>query len=186
MLVAHWWNPADIIPLVEIVTAESTDPYAVEIVTQLLRSTGKEPVHLSADVPGFVGNRLQFALWREAIALVDRGVCSAEDIDRIVRASFGRRLPFIGPMENADLIGLDLVRAITDTIWPDLSDSTSLPHSVLKHIDAGHLGAKSGSGYSSWDSDEAAAVDERLRAGLLALEGVPQAVDYRTRHHGRD
>lgn len=104
----HWWNPPFLIPLVEVVQATATNQQVVERTISLLESVGKVAVHVRKDVPGFVGNRLQHALWREAIALVSQGICDARTVDLVVKNSFGLRLPVLGPLENADLVGLDL------------------------------------------------------------------------------
>ena len=104
----HWWNPPFLVPLVEVIGTEWTAPDVITQVIELHREIGKTPVHVRKDVTGFIGNRLQHALWREAIALVERGICDAETVDIVVKASFGRRLAVLGPLENADLIGTDL------------------------------------------------------------------------------
>jgi 3-hydroxybutyryl-CoA dehydrogenase len=114
----HWWNPPFLVPLVEVIRTPDTAAAAVTAMTRLLEAAGKTPVTVEKDVPGFIGNRLQHALWREAMSLVEHGVCDAETVDTVVKASFGRRLAVLGPLENADLIGLDLTRAIHRTVLP--------------------------------------------------------------------
>jgi 3-hydroxybutyryl-CoA dehydrogenase len=99
----HWWNPPYLVPLVEVIETQWTSPQAVDWTMALHRAAGKQPAHVKKDVPGFIGNRLQHALWREAVALVEHGVCDAETVDAVIKASFGRRLPVLGPLENADL-----------------------------------------------------------------------------------
>jgi len=94
----HWWNPPYLVPLVEVVQGERTSPDTVQRTMTFLEDLGKTPVHVRRDVPGFVGNRLQHALWRQAFELVDQGVCGPEDVDTVVKASFGRRMPVLGPM----------------------------------------------------------------------------------------
>ena len=101
------------IPLVEVVKTEWTDPAAQRRMFDLLAGAGKTPVMVEKDVPGFIGNRLQHALWREAIQLVENGICTAEAVDDVVKASFGRRLAVLGPLENADLVGIELTQDIT-------------------------------------------------------------------------
>src|SRR5207247_3790722 len=110
----HWWNPPFLVPLVEVIGTQWTSDRTIERTMQLHAAIGKTPVHVKKDVPGFVGNRLQHALWREAIALVERGICDAETVDTVIKASFGRRLAGLGPLENADLVGTDLTLAIQD------------------------------------------------------------------------
>src|SRR5579871_2547022 len=120
VLGTHWWNPPWLVPLVEVIEAEGTAPACLATMMGLLRSVGKTVVHVRKDVPGFIGNRLQHALWREAIALVQKGVCDAETVDTVVKAGFGRRLAVLGPLENADLVGTDLTLAIHATVLADL------------------------------------------------------------------
>jgi 3-hydroxybutyryl-CoA dehydrogenase len=164
----HWWNPAYLIPLVEVVQAEATDPEVVERMLRLLAAAGKTPVHVRRDVPGFVGNRLQHALWREAFRLVEDGVCDAETVDVVVKSSFGRRLGVLGPIENADLVGLDLTLAIHEYLLPDL-DRTPGPAAVLRDkVARGELGMTTGRGLRIWGEGEAAAVRERLLRYLAA------------------
>ena len=97
----HWWNPPHMIPLVEVVKTEWTDPAVAQVMFDLLTGARKTPVMVEKDVPGFIGNRLQHALWREAISLAENGICSAKAVDDVVKASFGRRLAVLGPIENA-------------------------------------------------------------------------------------
>ena len=101
----HWWNPPYLVPLVEVIGTQWTSQQVIDWTIALHKAAGKMPVHVKKDVPGFVGNRLQHALWREAIALVENGICDAETVDTVVKASFGRRLAVLGPLENADLVG---------------------------------------------------------------------------------
>ena len=135
----------------------------------LLRSVGKTVVHVRKDVPGFIGNRLQHALWREAIALVQNGVCDAETVDTVVKAGFGRRLAVIGPLENADLIGTDLTLDIHQNVLPDL-DRTPGPLAYLTGlVGAGRLGFKSGEGFRKWTPEEQAALRARVTAHLKKM-----------------
>lgn len=164
----HWWNPPYLVPLVEVTKAASPRPVAVEQTMDLLRRAGKSPVWVRKDIPGFVGNRLQHALWREAFALVAAGVCDAESIDRVVKDGFGRRLAVLGPCENADLVGLDLTLAIHDYVFPHLDRSTE-PAALLRELVAeGALGMRSGRGLRTWTETEAQAVRTRLMRHLNA------------------
>lgn len=132
VLGTHWWNPPFLIPLVEVVGTPDTSASAIASMIDLLSSVGKTPVHVKKDVPGFVGNRLQHALWREAIAIVAEGIADAETVDTVVKASFGRRLAVLGPLENADLVGTDLTLDIHNVGSlrppPKTSPDQSLPH----------------------------------------------------------
>ena len=162
VLGTHWWVPAYLVPLVEVIEAEGTSPAAIATMMALLRSVGKTAVHVRKDVPGFIGNRLQHAMWREAIALVQAGVCDAPTIDIVVKASFGLRLPVIGPLESVDMVGTDLTLDCHENLLADL-DRTPGPLPYLRDLVAsGRLGFKTGEGFRKWSPGEQAA----LRAGL--------------------
>ena len=130
------------------------------------QAAGKKPAHVKKDVPGFIGNRLQHALWREAISLVEHGICDAETVDAVIKASFGRRLAVLGPLENADLVGTDLTLAIHNTVLPAI-DSRPGPSPYLKKLVAdGKLGFKSGEGFRKWSAEEQAALRAKVVAHL--------------------
>jgi 3-hydroxybutyryl-CoA dehydrogenase len=158
----HWWNPPYLIPLVEVTQAEATTLDTVERTIALLAAVGKTPVHVRRDVPGFVGNRLQHALWREAIAIVAAGVCDAETVDTVVKSSFGRRLGVLGPLENADLVGLDLTLAIHEYVLPHLDHTPGPAPLPREKVAKGELGMKTGQGLRSWSPEAADAVRENL------------------------
>jgi 3-hydroxybutyryl-CoA dehydrogenase len=163
----HWWNPPGLIPLVEVVQSRQTSAATVHATMKLLASIGKSPAHIVKDVPGFVANRLQHALWREAIAMVAEGICDAATLDSCVKNSFGLRLAVLGPLENADLVGLDLTLDIHRTIIPEL-DRLDKPNPYLESlVAAGSLGFKTGSGFRPWTQDEMQALRERVAAHLL-------------------
>ncbi|MEJ2857562.1 MULTISPECIES: 3-hydroxyacyl-CoA dehydrogenase family protein [unclassified Saccharothrix] len=162
----HWWNPAHLVPLVEIAPGAATDPRLVEAAEELVLSVGKTAVRLHRDVPGFIGNRLQFALVREALHLLDEGVCDARTIDAVVRASFGLRLAAVGPMENADHIGLDLTRSILANLAPHLSTATESFPALDKLLTDGHRGRTTGQGLLTWTDRDGADVAGRLIAGI--------------------
>lgn len=165
----HWWNPPHLIPLVEVVQGEDTSGDVVTRTIAMLREAGKAAVHVKRDLPGFVGNRLQHALWREAIALVADGVCDAETLDTIVKQSFGARLGVLGPLENADLVGLELTLAIHEQVLPHL-DRTPGPSPYLRRLVAeGRLGMSSGAGFRTWSPDEPERVKAALTEHLCAL-----------------
>ena len=158
----HWWNPPYLVPLVEVIGTQWTAPAVVDRTMTLLAAAGKTPVHVKKDVPGFVGNRLQHALWREAIALVEDGICDAETVDTVIKASFGRRLAVLGPLENADLVGTDLTLAIHKTVLPAIN-SRPAPSPYLESLVAhGKLGMKSGEGFRTWSAETQAALRARV------------------------
>ena len=168
MVGTHWWNPAYLIPLVEVIQGAKTSDVTVDATMKLLTDIGKSPAHVIKDTPGFVANRLQHALWREAIAMVAEGICDARTIDDCVKNSFGLRLPVLGPLENADLVGIDLTRDIHRTIIPELCRDAG-PNPLLDDlIDAGKFGFKSGEGFQKWSSQEQAVLRKRLVDHLVA------------------
>jgi 3-hydroxybutyryl-CoA dehydrogenase len=165
----HWWNPPYLVPLVEVIQTEHTQPDAVAAMSELLRAVGKTPVTVKKDVPGFIGNRLQHAMWREAVSLVENGVCDAETVDTVVKASFGMRLPVLGPLENADLVGTELTLAVHEHVLPHL-DRTPGPSPYLRHlVEAGRLGMKSGCGFRTWTEEQKAEVRAKLQQHLKTL-----------------
>lgn len=161
----HFWNPPDLIPLVEVIAGPRTSPPAIAQAMELLNAAGREPVHVRRDV--VPGNRLQHALWREAMALVDEGVCSAEDVDRIVKRSFGARLPVLGPLENADLVGLELTEQIHSVVLPMLSCAKHPAEGLQRRLNQGRTGIAAGVGYyGGWNAQSIASVRERLATHL--------------------
>lgn len=150
----HWWNPPYLVPLVEVIGTEWTSPGTIETTMALHKAIGKTPVHVKKDVAGFVGNRLQHALWREAIALVEHGICDAETVDTVVKAAFGRRLAVLGPLENADLVGTDLTLAIHKTVLPEIESRPGPSPYLEKLVAEGKLGFKSGEGFRKWTPEQ--------------------------------
>ena len=170
----HFWNPPYLIPLVEVVRTEHVDPVVVERTMDLLRRVGKHPIVCKKDVPGFVANRLQHALWREAISIVERGIADAETVDESIRYGPGLRLPILAPMENADMVGLDLTLAIHDYILPHLEASGEPSPLLRAKVEAGDLGFKSGKGFAEWTPESAEASRRRLAAYLVHVLGDPE------------
>ena len=168
----HWWNPPYLIPLVEIVKTEWTSAAVAQDMFDVLSAAGKTPVMVEKDVPGFIGNRLQHALWREAISLVEHGVCDAQAVDTVIKSSFGRRLAVLGPLENADLVGTDLTLDIHRNVLFDL-DSRRGPSPHLERLVAeGKLGMKAGEGFHRWTAAEAGAVRALVASHLKKLEAI--------------
>ncbi len=158
----HWWNPPYLVPLVEVIGTQWTSPAAIDFTMQLHRAAGKQPAHVKKDVAGFIGNRLQHALWREAVALVENDICDAETVDTVIKAAFGRRLAVLGPLENADLVGTDLTLAIHKTVLPAI-DSRGGPSPYLEKLVAdGKLGFKSGEGFRKWTPEQQAALRAKV------------------------
>jgi len=168
----HWWNPPYLVPLVEVIKTPATDSVFAQKMFDLLAKVGKTPAMVEKDVPGFIGNRLQHALWREAIAIVAEGICDAQTLDTVVKASFGRRLPVIGPLENADLVGTELTLAIHETVLPAI-DCTPGPSPYLKQlIREGRLGMKSGEGFRTWTPEQQAQLRARVLRHLKAMNAA--------------
>jgi 3-hydroxybutyryl-CoA dehydrogenase len=151
----HFWNPAHLIPLVEVVRTEKSSDAVVSAVMELLTRAGKKPVLCKKDVPGFIANRMQHALWREAISIVENGIADARTVDDAVKYSFGLRLPQLAPLENADMVGLDLTLNIHRYILQYLEDS-HMPSPLLEEaVSKGELGFKTGKGLQSWTKGQA-------------------------------
>ncbi len=163
----HFWNPPHLVPLVEVIQNERTGDDVVRRTMELLRQAGKAPVHVRRDVPGFVGNRLQHAMKREAIALVAAGVCDADTIDVVVREGFGARTAVLGPMEQSDLVGLDLALDIAEVLYEHLDRTPGPPPLLRDKVKAGKLGMKTGEGLRRWTPQQADAVRERLSRFLV-------------------
>jgi len=162
ILGTHWWNPPFLVPLVEVVGTDRTEGAAIERMIALLAGAGKAPVHVRRDVPGFVGNRLQHALWREAITIVAEGIADAETVDTVVKQSFGRRLAVLGPLENADLVGTDLTLDIHNVVLRHLDRSPEPSPYLAGLVAEGRLGMKSGEGFRTWAPGEPEAVRARV------------------------
>ena len=154
----HFWNPPHIIPCVEVIRGEHTADSAFETVFNLMKIVGKEPVKVLKDIPGFLGNRLQHAMWREAMSLAEKDIASPEDIDKVVKYGFGLRLPFIGPLETADLAGLDLSRDVHEYLFPFLENSSQPSQKLKDLVDKGLLGVKTGKGFYDWPQERIASV----------------------------
>ncbi|OSP55612.1 3-hydroxyacyl-CoA dehydrogenase family protein [Pseudoruegeria sp. SK021] len=168
----HWWNPPHMIPLVEVIKTEWTDAAVADRMLALLADAGKTPVMVEKDVPGFIGNRLQHALWREAISLVENGICDAAAVDTVIKSSFGRRLAVLGPLENADLVGTDLTLDIHENVLFDLESRQGPSPYLQQLVTEGRLGMKSGEGFRTWTPEEADEVRARVARHLTRLEGI--------------
>lgn len=150
-VVTHFWNPGHLIPLVEVVKGEKTDNGTVQRAMQVLQHMKKKPVLLNREIPGFIGNRLQYALFREAQSLLDAGVATKEDIDAAVTYSIGRRLPVTGPLMTADMGGLDVFSAISNYLFEDLSNDQKSGRVLTQLVEENKLGDKNGQGFYTWD-----------------------------------
>lgn len=152
MMVTHFWNPPYLVPLVEVVPHEKLGKEAREIAMQFIEKLGKVPVVLKRDFPGHIGNRLQHALYREALYLIEEGIADPEDIDKVVLNSFGPRFSTIGPMEYFDSCGLDLHEKVQGYLYPTLCNAPKPQNILLQNIKEGKLGQKSGEGLYDWSA----------------------------------
>ena len=166
-VVTHFWNPPQLIPLVEVVPGKHTSAATVETACALMTKIGKKPVPLKKESLGFVGNRLQAALLREAFYIVEQGIASPEDVDTVVKYSLGRRLSETGPLESADLGGLDVFKNIFKYLGPDMCSSTGVPALLDKVVGEGKFGAKTGHGLYAWPVDKLAVISEKRESRLF-------------------
>jgi 3-hydroxybutyryl-CoA dehydrogenase len=169
VLVTHYFNPPFLVPLVEVVRGPQTADATVAATFTLLKNLGKSPVVVQKEAPGFIGNRLQLALVREALSIVAQGLATPEDVDLVVRTSLGRRWAVAGPFETSDAAGLDTVLAVAAQLFPAIESSPEVPallHDMVAHGDLGH---KSGKGFYDWPPDAAEALRERIRRALIEI-----------------
>jgi 3-hydroxybutyryl-CoA dehydrogenase len=169
ILGTHFWNPPYLIPLVEVIRGEETKDEIMDRTYELLQKIGKHPVRVNKDVPGFVGNRLQHALWREAISIVENGIADASTVDECVKFGFGLRLPILGPMENADMVGTDLTFSIHNYILKYIERSPEPSSLLKKKVEEGNLGFKTGRGFQDWPPEEVEKSRRRLQEYLLKV-----------------
>jgi 3-hydroxybutyryl-CoA dehydrogenase len=173
MFNAHYFMPAHLVPLVEVALGEDSDPALGEAVCEMYRRAGKKPVLVRKDIPGFIANRIQHALMREAMALIDSGIASPQDVDVAVRYSFGFRYAAAGPILQKEISGWDSMARAAAEIYPTLSDTKVLARCVADNIAAGKTGMKAGAGFMDWPAERAAkeraAYDRRLKAAFDVL-----------------
>ncbi|MGM0606243.1 MAG: 3-hydroxyacyl-CoA dehydrogenase family protein, partial [Halobacteriota archaeon] len=171
VLGTHWFHPPHIVPVVEVVKGDETATGAVRDVSQLLSDIGKDPVVVEKDIPGFIGNRIQSAMAREAWSLYNDGVASAEDIDKAVKGTFGFRLPALGVFEKGDHSGLDIHAKVLDELLCEINRDTTPAAVLLELIEDGRHGVKTEKGVYDWsDVDLDSARIDRDRQLLSLLE----------------
>ncbi len=171
VMTMHFWNPPHIMPLVELVKGEKTSRPLMEEVRTMLTRCGKTAVIVEQDRRGQLGNRLQMALWREAVHIVEEGIATAEEVDLAAKTGFGLRLPVLGIFEHADAVGLDMVADIMDYVGEDLYREAQAPPLLRRNVGAGRLGVKSGAGFYDWSRksfDEVRERRDRFLYGFLA------------------
>ncbi len=169
-LVAHYFNPPYLMPLIEIVRGKDTSDEIVNAIYALYDGMGKSPIICQKEAPGFIGNRLQLVLWREAFNIVQRGIASPQDVDRAVKNSFGRRLGMVGPFELYEYIdGYDLTLQCEKYILPDMDTSNESYPLLIEKVEKGELGAKTGKGFYDWTPEFTEAWRKKILKGLVAM-----------------
>jgi 3-hydroxybutyryl-CoA dehydrogenase len=177
----HFFMPAHLVPLVEVISAESTDPKIAEQLMKLMRELGKAPIWVKKDVPGFVGNRLQHAMLREALYLIADGIVSPEDVDTAVRYGFGFRFVACGPIIQKEMSGWDTNYLAGSSIYPHLYNETVPPLMLKEMVGKGHIGMKAKRGFWKWNDEtlaiERARIERCLQAGMEILKSDADASD---------
>jgi 3-hydroxybutyryl-CoA dehydrogenase len=163
LIITHYFNPAHLIPLVEIVKMEKTSPEVIDKTVNLMKALGKKPVVLKKEVPGFIANRLQAAILREALFLLNNGVAEARDIDTAITSGPGFRWSIIGPIAIADFGGLDTWQSVMQNLLPELDCSKSAPAIIKKLVDQNNLGTKTGKGFYDYDKKSNSSVEEQIK-----------------------
>lgn len=170
----HFFMPAHLVPLVEVVSSDATDPKIAEEVMALMKQLGKAPIWVKKDVPGFVGNRIQHAMMREALYLIQDGIVSAEDVDTAVRYGFGFRFIACGPIMQKEMSGWDTNFLVASALYPHLYKNDGPPAILKALMDGNHLGMKTKKGFWEWDdakiAKEKARIEKALQAGMDILK----------------
>ena len=160
---AHWWTPAYLMPIVEIIPGEETTQDTVDRATRLMAEAGKLPVYVKKDAPGFIGNRLLHALYREAMYIVEQGIADPEMVDLVLKYGPGARFQVMAAFEHLDMVGLDLGCAVEGYLWPHLADHHEVFPILPEKVARGELGFKSGGvGFYTWTPEEQKAFRDNL------------------------
>ena len=167
LVITHFYNPAHLVPLVEVVRGEKTDETTVERAMAIIKALNKKPIKINKEIAGFVGNRLQFALFREAQYLYNEGIASKEDIDAAVKYSIGRRLSVTGPLLSADMTGLDVVKDICNYLFAELNNDKRVGESINALVSNNELGYKTGKGYYEWTDKFSKEINEAREQMLI-------------------
>ena len=166
----HFWNPAYLIPLVEVVKTKYVSEDTVNTAYRVLQEAGKHPVIVEKDVPGFLANRLQHCLFREAISIVEHGIATPAAVDEAIKYGFGMRVGIMAPFEVMDYCGLDMTKAIHEFVFPDIEDTHEVQDLTLKNIAEGRLGFKTGGhGFEDWTEEEMKKSKEELNVKLIKV-----------------
>ena len=165
----HFFNPAQLVPLVEVITPETTSPAVLKTIMEFFSSAGKKPVHVRKDIPGFIANRLQMAIARECVSLVQKDVASPEEVDTVIKYSMALRMPFSGVLEQRDLNGLDTHASAAEILFPDLEDTKEILPVLREKVARGEYGLKTGKGFYDWTKQNRAEVVKRKNLQLVSL-----------------
>ena len=165
----HFWNPAYLIPLVEVINTKYADPAVLSEMCEVLKGAHKMPVVVKKDVPGFLANRMQHALFREAISIVENEIADPADVDNAIKYGFGMRLGVSGPMEVIDRGGTDLTYSIHKYLFPHIESSTQPSRMLTNLMEHGKLGFKSGEGFQPWSEERIKESNENLTRGLITV-----------------
>ena len=170
----HYFNPPHLLPLVEVVCGPETSDETITTICDLLTKVGKSPAIVRKEVPGFIGNRLQAALLREALSIVEQGVASPQDVDIVIKKGFGRRYAAAGVFEIFEIAGWDLVFAAASYLLPYIENSTELSPLVKDRVGRGELGVKTGKGFYEWTPESAEALKQRIGRTLVKIAQLSQ------------
>ncbi len=179
MLGLHFFMPAHMVPLVEVVRSDATDPAVAQSVFELMQRLHRKPVMVAKDIPGFLANRMQHALMREAWSLIERGIATPEDVDIAVRYGFGFRYVAAGPILQKEMSGLDVNYLASSVVFPDLCNDAEPAAKLAAKVKAGEIGMKTGKGFYDWPAEKIASVKARyqtaLKRGLEILKAEDDA-----------
>lgn len=170
----HYFNPPHLLPLVEVVCGPETSDETITTICDLLTKVGKSPAIVRKEVPGFIGNRLQAALLREALSIVEQGVASPQDVDVVIKKGFGRRYAAAGVFEIFEIAGWDLIFAAAPYLLPYIENSTELSPLVKDRVGRGELGVKTGKGFYEWTPESAEALKQRIERALVKIAQLSQ------------
>lgn len=168
----HYWNPAYLVPLVEVIKTKYVSDETVQATYDLLKEAGKRPVIVKKDVPGFLANRMQHALFREALNIIEQDIADPADVDDAIKYGFGMRLGICAPVEVMDMGGLDLTYNIHSYLFPHLCNSTEPSKLLTDNIAKGNLGFKTGQGLETWSKEDVEKANKELTEGLIKVARV--------------
>lgn len=178
LVITHWFNPPHIVPVVEVVPGEKTSTEVFEMTLRLLRRIGKKPIKILKEIPGFLINRIQTAMFREMLSLLEQGVAFPEDIDEAVKGSFGFRLAVMGPLQTIDMGGLDLIQKGMKYLYPLIDRSADVPKILREKVERGDLGLKTGKGFFQYGEEKGLALSrhskERDKKLLYLLKALSE------------